>query len=86
MRDTCDPVGSDDIANRLGFKRDTVKMWRHRGVFPAPRWTVSGRPCWNWRDVEKWARDTGRFGTSKEAYRRAARAVDQVADAMKDPL
>ena len=56
----CDPVGSDDIAQRLGVQRDTVKMWRHRGLMPEPKWWVSGRPCWNWPDIEKWAAVTGR--------------------------
>lgn len=56
----CEPVGSDDIAQRLGVKRDTVKMWRHRGLMPEPSWTVSGRPCWNWPDVLAWAKATSR--------------------------
>jgi MerR-like DNA binding protein len=60
MPTSCDPVGSDDIAARLGVKRQTVAMWKQRGLLPEPRWTVSGRPCWNWPDVAKWAKDTGR--------------------------
>lgn len=56
----CDPVGSDDIADRLGVKRQTVAMWRYRSLLPAPKWTVSGRPCWNWPDVLAWAKETGR--------------------------
>ena len=56
----CDPVGSDDVAQRLGVKRNTVSMWRHRGVFLEPTWTVSGRPAWNWPDVLDWAKRTGR--------------------------
>lgn len=59
--DDCDPVGSEDIATRLGVKRDTVKMWKQRGLLPEPRWTVSGRPCWNWPDIEDWARRTRRL-------------------------
>lgn len=57
----CEPVGSDDIADRLGVKRQTVAMWRYRGVLPDPSWTVSGRPAWNWPDVEKWAKETNRL-------------------------
>lgn len=59
--DGCDPVGSDDIAQRLGVKRKTVVQWRQREILPEPAWTVSGRPCWNWPDIELWARDTGRL-------------------------
>jgi len=28
---------------------------------PAPRWTVSGRPAWDWTEIETWARRTGRL-------------------------
>lgn len=56
----CDPVGADDIAKRLGVKKATVVQWRYRGLMPEPKWTVSGRPCWNWPDVQKWAKTTGR--------------------------
>jgi len=57
----CDPVGADDVADRLGVPRNTVHVWRYRGVLPEPSWTVSGRPCWNWPDVERWAKETGRL-------------------------
>ena len=32
---------------------NTVYMWRKRDLLPEARWTVSGRLCWNWPDVEK---------------------------------
>lgn len=52
----CDPVGAVEIAARLGVKRRTVDSWRQRDLgFPGPRWTVGGRPAWNWDDVERWA-------------------------------
>jgi predicted DNA-binding transcriptional regulator AlpA len=52
-----DPVGAVEIAERLGVKRGTVDMWRIRSIgFPDPRWTVGGRPAWNWDDVEAWAK------------------------------
>ena len=57
----CDPVGSDDIAQRLGVASQTVKTWKLRGVLPPPTWTVSGRPAWNWPDIERWARETKRL-------------------------
>lgn len=63
MVSMCDPVGSEDIADRLGVKRPTVKMWRYRGLLPEPKWTVSGRPCWNWPDISRWAEATNRLPT-----------------------
>jgi hypothetical protein len=57
----CEPVGSDDIAQRLGVQRDTVKMWKHRRLLPTPDWTVSGRPAWNWPTIRTWAQRTGRL-------------------------
>lgn len=56
-----DPVGLMEIADRLGVDRKTPVRWRQRGVFPEPRWTVSGAPAWNWPDIEEWARKTGRI-------------------------
>lgn len=53
-------VGLPEIAERLGVKRPTVDMWRHRGVLPEPSWTVGGRPAWSWPQVEAWAVETGR--------------------------
>jgi predicted DNA-binding transcriptional regulator AlpA len=57
---TCDPVGIPEIAERLGVKRETVDVWRFRGLLPEPRWTVGGRPAWDWPDVLTWAEKTGR--------------------------
>ena len=55
-------MGAVEIAARLNVSRGTVDMWRQRGVFPQPRWTVGGRPAWDWaRDVAPWARATGRL-------------------------
>lgn len=54
------PVGLAEIAERLGVERSTADMWRHRGVLPEPRWTVGGRPAWDWADIAAWARETGR--------------------------
>lgn len=57
---TCDPVGIAEIAARLGVKRATVDQWRMRELLPEPRWTVGGRPAWDWADVLAWAVSTGR--------------------------
>jgi excisionase family DNA binding protein len=55
-----EPVGLAEIAERLGVTRSTVDQWRHRGVLPEPRWTVGGRPAWDWTTIAEWAKDTGR--------------------------
>lgn len=63
MTSQCDPVGAVEIAARAGVARATVDQWRIRHAdFPEPRWTVGGRPAWNWDDVEPWLRSTGRIG------------------------
>lgn len=56
-----DPVGQREIGHRLGERPQTVSQWHFRGRLPPPRWTVSGRPAWNWPDIEQWARETGRL-------------------------
>lgn len=61
MSDTAEPVGLAEIAERLGVQRATVDAWRTRGVLPEPRWTVGGRPAWEWATIEAWATETGRL-------------------------
>jgi hypothetical protein len=56
-----DPVGELEIGQRLGVRAQTVAQWHYRGQLPPPRWTVSGRPAWNWPDLERWARQTGKL-------------------------
>lgn len=56
-----DPVGVKDIAARLGVRDQTVATWKVRGLLPEPRWTVSGMSVWQWSDIEKWAKKTGRW-------------------------
>lgn len=55
------PVGAAEIAARLRVRPQTVHTWRHRKLMPAPRWTVSGQPAWEWATIEAWARSTGRL-------------------------
>jgi predicted DNA-binding transcriptional regulator AlpA len=50
-----DPVGLAEIAVRLGVARQTVDNWRTKGVLPEPKWTVGGRPAWDWADIDAWA-------------------------------
>lgn len=57
----CDPVGLAEMAERLGVKPQTARMWRHRNLLPEPDWTVSGQPAWSWSTIEAWARATGRL-------------------------
>lgn len=59
---SCDPVGVPELAARLGVTRKAVDQWRVRGLgFPPAKWTVGGRPAWDWPQIEKWARATGRL-------------------------
>lgn len=55
------PVGAAEIAARLSVRPQTVHTWRHRKLMPAPRWTVSGQPAWEWSEIEAWAQRTGRL-------------------------
>jgi predicted DNA-binding transcriptional regulator AlpA len=52
-----DPVGAVEIGQRLGVKTTTVYTWQQRTRlnFPEPRWTISGRPAWDWTDIADWA-------------------------------
>lgn len=55
------PVGMTEIAHRAGVRRETVEQWtRRHNDFPAPRWTVGGRPAWAWADIRTWLDATGR--------------------------
>ena len=56
-----DPVGTAEIAERLGVQRNTVQVWRKRGVLLEPKSIASGVALWDWPDVEAWARATGRI-------------------------
>lgn len=58
-------VGSPQIAERLGFSRVQSVHYCYandpefpRPVFDGGRW---GAKVWNWPDVERWARATGRL-------------------------
>ena len=55
-----DPVGLNQIAERLGVPRATVDTWRHRGQLPEPELTLGPRQLlWEWAAVEAWAREAG---------------------------
>lgn len=50
-----------EIAKRLGVKRQTVNMWRFRGLLPEPEWMLNGGPVWKWSTIQRWATETGRL-------------------------
>jgi hypothetical protein len=56
-------VGAAEIAERLGVKRpQVVHDWRRRYPdFPQPVANLRQALIWNWPDVERWARKTGRL-------------------------
>jgi hypothetical protein len=45
----------------LGVRRQTVAVWKVRGLMPPPEWERAAGPLWNWPDIERWARETGRL-------------------------
>jgi hypothetical protein len=56
-------VGAAEIAERLGVKRQqVVHDWRRRYPdFPLPVARLRQALIWNWPEVERWARATGRL-------------------------
>lgn len=58
-------VGAHEIAERLGLSHvQSVHTLRKRhGDFPAPVATLKTALIWDWRDVERWARATGRLSS-----------------------
>jgi len=54
-------VGAVEIVRRLGIKRATFDMWRWRGRLPEPKWTIGGRPAWDWHEFEAAVRESGVF-------------------------
>lgn len=62
-----DPVGLKEIAERLGVKPQTAQVWRHRGILPAPEWTVSGAPAWDWPTIKAWHEGRSGKGIARSA-------------------
>lgn len=56
-------VGAAEIAQRLGVKRPhLIHDWRRRHPeFPRPVLELTGILVWEWKDVEVWAKATGRL-------------------------
>lgn len=82
--DQADPVGLTEIAHRLDVAAQSAQNWRTRGVLPPARWTVGGRPAWDWHlDIHPWAAATGRLPrkdttviTSTDIARQVATAIE----------
>ena len=60
--DPDDPVGIQEIAELLDFKKTTVSSWRQRKVFPVPDKVISGGTVSIWKKstIINWANATGR--------------------------
>lgn len=58
-----DLVGAHEIAERLGVARpQVVHDWRRRHAdFPQPIAQLKTALIWDWSEVEKWAKRTGRL-------------------------
>jgi predicted DNA-binding transcriptional regulator YafY len=58
-----DLVSAAEIADRLHVGKSTVVHdWRYRNLgFPEAVKMVGSVGIWDWREVEKWARATGRL-------------------------
>lgn len=56
-------VGTAEIAERLGVTHpESIHNWRRRyDDFPEPVASLRIGLVWNWPDVERWARATGRL-------------------------
>lgn len=78
-----DPVGIQEIAERLGVNASTVHSWRHRATtaieripLPQPEATISNTPLWSWATILAWARQTGRVDDEENRKAAAAHAFD----------
>ena len=60
-------VGAGEIAERLGLTSAlTVNQWSRRHPdFPRPVKVLKAGGVWDWLEVEKWARLTGRLPVSR---------------------
>jgi hypothetical protein len=58
-----DLVGAEEIAERLGYAHvQTVHTLRRRHAdFPEPIKKLQRTMIWSWREVEAWAKRTGRL-------------------------
>jgi hypothetical protein len=61
--DVTELIGATEIASRLGVGRpQVVHEWRRRHAdFPQPIAQLRQALVWAWKDVERWAKRTGRL-------------------------
>jgi hypothetical protein len=61
--DVDDLVGAYEIAQRMGVARpQVIHEWRRRHPdFPEPIATLKTALIWDWKEVQRWARETGRI-------------------------
>lgn len=59
------PLGVQEIAELLGYKKTTVSSWQQRKLFPVPDTVVSNGTIRLWKrsTVINWANATGRNKT-----------------------
>lgn len=58
-----DIIDIPGVAQRLGVKVATVRIWRYRKELPNPAGYVSGCPYWETWIIDAWASQTGRKST-----------------------
>lgn len=56
-----DPVGVQEIAERLGLESRSVHMIGRRGQLPEPDFTTNGFRAWEWAKILWWAGETERL-------------------------
>lgn len=59
--DVTELMGPDEVADLLQVQRNTIAVWRHRGLMPAPAVVLSSLPIWRRGDILEWAERTGRL-------------------------
>jgi predicted DNA-binding transcriptional regulator AlpA len=75
-------VGANEIAARLKRSHSTIVHAWHSNLrdFPEPIAIVSAGKLWNWKEIEAWAKRTGRLkakpGPRRSRRDRRNRAVD----------
>jgi predicted DNA-binding transcriptional regulator AlpA len=54
-------MGTAEVAKFLGVSRQRVNQLSHHDDFPEPAARLAAGPVWQTRDIERWARETGRI-------------------------
>lgn len=60
---TLDLVGVAEVADMLGVTRTRVSQLASVPGFPAPVARLAAGPVWDRKDVEAWAKETGRLSS-----------------------